>query len=168
MPQLDPSSFPSQLFWLTVSFILLYVVMARYVLPHIQNVLESRKERIAHDLDRASMLKVEAENAKTAYELALSEARAHAHSLLVKTTEEVEKESARQLAELDKMLTRELGDAERQISASQQEAMNKLGPTTTNLIQKIVEKLVGYTPNEKEITAALASARQEREAKRLI
>ena len=75
MPQLESATFISQIVWLAVTFLALYVVMARIALPRIGEVLEARQDRIAHDLDTAASLKAEAEAALAAYETSIAEAR---------------------------------------------------------------------------------------------
>ena len=52
MPQLNTEYFASQIFWLVISFIILYIVMAKYALPKIANVIETREDIIARDVER--------------------------------------------------------------------------------------------------------------------
>ncbi|NND48972.1 MAG: F0F1 ATP synthase subunit B', partial [Rhizobiales bacterium] len=79
MPQLDFSTYIPQLVWLAISFIALYLLMARVALPRIATVIEERRDRIASDLDEAERSKAESEAAVAAYEAALAEARGKAH-----------------------------------------------------------------------------------------
>jgi F-type H+-transporting ATPase subunit b len=58
LPQLDTSSYPSQIFWLAVSFLLLFWLFRTKALPRVGEVLEARQDRIAADLDRATKLRV--------------------------------------------------------------------------------------------------------------
>ena len=54
LPQLDFSTYPTQVFWLVVSFAILYLLMSQVAIPRISEVLEGRQERFANDLDKAS------------------------------------------------------------------------------------------------------------------
>jgi len=72
MPQLDITTFAPQIFWLAVSFVVLYVLMSRLALPRIGAILAARSGQIEGDLDAARRLKAEAEAAVAAYEKALS------------------------------------------------------------------------------------------------
>ena len=56
-PPFESQYFPSQIFWLALSFIILYVVMARVALPRIGSILEDRRRRIDGDLQEAERLK---------------------------------------------------------------------------------------------------------------
>jgi F-type H+-transporting ATPase subunit b len=78
MPQLEIADFAPQLIWLTITFVTLYLVMARIALPRIGAVIEERRDRIADDLDQAEQLKQKTEKAIAAYEQALAQSRAEA------------------------------------------------------------------------------------------
>ena len=71
MPQLDPASFPSQLFWLTVCFGTMLLVLSAFVLPRITRTLTTRQGRIDGDLQAAENLRADAEAALAAYDAAL-------------------------------------------------------------------------------------------------
>lgn len=81
LPQLNANDFAPQLFWLAITFALLYVIMSRVALPRIGSVLEERKDKIQRDLATAERLKGETEKALEAYEKALADARANAAAI---------------------------------------------------------------------------------------
>ena len=68
MPQFDASTFPSQLFWLVVSFLVLYVCITLVVLPRIRENIRLRKNKISNDIERASNLRDQTEQILLQYE----------------------------------------------------------------------------------------------------
>ncbi|MCK5425303.1 MAG: hypothetical protein KAI89_08015, partial [Emcibacter sp.] len=89
MPQLDPAVFLPQIFWLFIIFGLIYLFIAYSAAPKITQVLERRQDRIASDLQEAEKLQAQAEEARTAYEKALEEARAKATSTVASKREAI-------------------------------------------------------------------------------
>jgi len=77
-PPFQAEHFPSQLLWLTVSFVLLYVLMSKVALPRIGSILAERSKRIGDDLAAAQRLKERSDAAHAAYDKALAAARARA------------------------------------------------------------------------------------------
>ncbi len=88
LPQLDFSTYTSQIFWMFIGFGILYVFFSKKTIPDVSGVIESRREQIEGDLDNAERLKEDAEKAQAAYEAALAEARDKA-SLLFKQAEDI-------------------------------------------------------------------------------
>ena len=84
-PPFDASTFPSQLLWFAITFIVLYVVLSRAALPQISGIIERRKARIDGDLKEAERLKGETDKAISAYETALADARKNAHAIAEET-----------------------------------------------------------------------------------
>ena len=74
MPQLETATFLPQLVWLLITFVLLYVLMAKVALPRVAAVIDERKRRVDHDLEEAARLKRETEKAIAEYEQALAQA----------------------------------------------------------------------------------------------
>lgn len=157
MPQLDLSTFSSQIFWLIASFAVLYVLLARSVLPRIHDVLENRQNKITHDIDRAEQLRNEAEDARETYERALKESRAKAQSLIAESAALMDKSSHARHAELDARLAKQLAEAEENIASAKSQALSKLAPVSKELTQQIVEKLTGSKLKEAEVGAVVDS-----------
>jgi F-type H+-transporting ATPase subunit b len=152
---LDPSTFVPQLFWLTLTFGLLYVLLKRFALPRVRGVIEERRQRIERDLETAEKLKAETERALAGYEQALAEARGRANALTKemhgKLAAEIDKERAR----LDAEIGRKLADAEARIAQSKARAMEGVGEIAGDTAGAIVAKLLGREPSRDEVQRAL-------------
>ena len=82
MPQLDFSTFLPQIFWLFVSLSILYLILSRYALPRISDVIEERKDIIAHDIDKAKEYSVDTDKAIEDLNLKISEARSESQQMI--------------------------------------------------------------------------------------
>jgi F-type H+-transporting ATPase subunit b len=142
-PPFDKQTFPSQLFWLTLTFVALYVLMARVALPRIGSILEERRERISGDLAEASRLKGESDAAAAAYEKALADARGRAQAVVTDSRQrEAEKaEAARKT--LDASLNARIAEAERRIAEITSAAMVNVRGIAVEAATAIVERLAG-------------------------
>lgn len=155
MPQLDLSSFPSQLFWLVVTFIFLYVVLKKAALPGVREVLQSRQDRITSDLDKAETAQKEAERVKATYTDSLGTARQKAIAMLAEASSNIQKEIALRNSELEADMVKRLDAAEKQIAQLRAEATAKMAPVTETVTQFIVDKLIHKKLDSAEITATL-------------
>lgn len=158
LPQLDSSTFASQLFWLALCFIALYVLMAKRLAPRIQDVLDMRSGKIASDIDRATSLREESERVKSLYEKALAEARSETQVLIAAATENVKQQATHAAQQLDKTLSRSFAEAMAAIDKARQKATADIMPHLSELTALIVEKLVHQKPTDAEVKAAIASA----------
>jgi F-type H+-transporting ATPase subunit b len=158
MPQLQIEWFPTQIFWLVVTFTLLYFALSRVALPRIAEVLNARESRIAADLERAQRLKTEAETVRAQYEKALSEARAKAQALLRETQEELAQVSSRREAEVGQRLAAETKAAEARIAKAKEDAIGGLRQVVTETTASAAERLAGGGFADKDVAAAVAAA----------
>lgn len=150
MPQFDPSTFASQIFWLIVTFGLLYVLMSRIALPRISEVLEERSERIANDLEHAERLRKDAEQVVEQYESALAKARSEATSVINQATQEIAREASERQAEFDAKLNEKIGEAEKRIEAARDEAMGQVRDIAVEASRAVADRLIGTAPSETE------------------
>lgn len=145
MPQIDPSGFASQLFWLAITFIALYMLISKSALPRIHEVLEKRRHRIAQDLDRAEALAKEADEAKTSYEKLLADAKADANALLSVTQSDMAKEAEAQYAKLDQELSERLDAAAASLSEKREQLRSSLASVSQDVAQAIIQQVSGKT-----------------------
>ena len=158
MPQLDPSSFGSQLFWLAVSFISLYLVLSVLVLPRISATMAKRGEQLDQDLAEAEALRAKAQSALEAYEEALAQARTKALTLAQSMRAEVQAETDRQKAELDAKLAEEAIQAEARLAASREAALAGLREAAKDIIGDVMSSIGVENGDDKKVEAALDAA----------
>jgi F-type H+-transporting ATPase subunit b len=155
-PPFEAQHFPSQLFWLALTFILLYVLMARIALPRIGGILESRSKRISSDLAAAQRFKEQSEAANTAYQKSLADARARAQAIANETREKQAAEAEATNKKLEGQLHDKLAAAERSIAATRSAAMGNVSGIATDTATAIVERLIGAAPAQNDVAAAVA------------
>ena len=161
LPQLNASDFAPQLFWLALTFGLLYLLLARIALPRIGSVIEERQGRIQRDLDEAERLKGETEKALANYEAALAEARGKANGIARgmrdKLTAEVEAERAR----IERQAAAKIAEAEARISQTKAKARAEVDEIAAETAEAIVDKLIGRGVSTDEVRRAVKAVAGE-------
>ena len=157
MPQLDSSTYVSQIVWLAITFVALYFLIARTALPRIAEVLEARQDRISADLDRAAKLRQEAEEATRRYEQVVLQAESRAQAQIKEVRERVAADAARRQAELDTKLAAQIAEAEARIKAARDSALAGIDEVAAELAQAATRRLIGV-----EVLAADARAAVQR------
>lgn len=162
MPQLDLATFPPQLIWLAITFLLLYAVMATVGLPRVKSVLAARRARIEGDLEKAAQMKSEAEAVIAAYEKALAEARMQAQITLRETSEALNAQSAERQRKVIEELSRETAAAERRIAEAKSQALGSLRDIAIEATREAAQKLTGAAIDSSRAASAVDSAMRER------
>ncbi|HKX09719.1 MAG TPA: F0F1 ATP synthase subunit B' [Stellaceae bacterium] len=155
MPQLDFSTFPSQVFWLAVIFLLLYLLMARVGLPRVASMIDARKARIEGDLERAGQMKAEAEAVMAAYERSLADARAQAQATLKEAMDRFAAEAAERQRKAAESLAVETLAAEKRIAEARTQALSGLRAVAIDVARTATRKLVGVDVDEGSAAAAV-------------
>jgi F-type H+-transporting ATPase subunit b len=154
-PPFEAATFASQLLWLAISFAALYFIMSRIALPRVASILEVRGDRIASDLSEAQRLKTETEQAITAYETSLAEARAKAQKIAGETRDRVQAETDTKRKALDAELAERLAKAEKQIAQTKSKALENVRSIAVGAAEVIVAQLLGDKPDAADIEAAV-------------
>ena len=157
LPQLDPAWWPSQIFWLVITFGALYFFMSSKALPAIGGAIEERRDRIADDLDQASDFKRNAEEAEAAYNQALADARAKAGAIAADKRAEVEAEIAKMQAQTDAVLEKDLAAAEARIAEMKAEASSKVREAAADAARAVVETLIDEAPTKDAVDRAITA-----------
>jgi F-type H+-transporting ATPase subunit b len=155
-PPFNKDTFASQLVWLAIFFIALYVLMWKVAIPRIGGIVEARRERIDGDLAEAARLKEQSDAALKAYEQSLADARTRAQALANETRERLNAEAEERRKKLEAELNAKLADAEKTIAATKAAAMANVRGIATETAGEIVQRLVGAAPPAQAVEAAVA------------
>jgi F-type H+-transporting ATPase subunit b len=162
LPQLNvikDGTYTNQVAWLVLTFVVLYVVISRMVLPKIGNVLQEREENIAGNLDTAERLRSEAEAVKAAYETAVADARAKAQQIITDTKADIQSEIAKVQSELDAKLGADAEAAEARIVAAKNEALGSIADVASDVAKDVIVKLAGDVKvTDKAVSDAVSTA----------
>jgi F-type H+-transporting ATPase subunit b len=143
MPQFDFGYWPGQIFWLLITFAVLYTLLAKVFLPRVRGTLDAREDRIAGDIGEARRLRDLAEADAKAAEAEMTEARARAHRTAAESKAKSAVEALQQQTLLEAELGGKLAKAEIRIRASRDEAMSHVRGIAEDTAKAIVEKLTG-------------------------
>jgi F-type H+-transporting ATPase subunit b len=157
-PPFDAQSFPSQLFWLVLIFVALYLLMSKLALPRMGSILEARRRHIEDDLAEAQRLKLESDAAIAAYETALAEARARAQTLASETQAKAAAAAAARRKEIEAGLNARVAEAETAVAATRSAAMTNVRGIASDAAAAIVERLTGVAPADREVAEAVGNA----------
>ena len=161
MPQFDPSSFASQLFWLAVMFTALYWIVSRIAVPRIGEVLEQRARVIQDDLDRAQALKAETDRAIAAYDKAMADARGQAYEHMKAIQADMKSVADKRTADVSAEVAAQIGQAEARINAAKQAALDSIKTVAAETARDVVGKLAGLSPDAGAVDAAVTAALKE-------
>ncbi len=160
MPQLEFSTFPSQIFWLVVALVALYYILSRVALPRIGSVLEARSDAIVDDLDRAADLKRRAEDADRAYQEALAEARARAQEIAAKTKAEIQKEVDQAIADADAEISARTAESEKRLAEIRESALGNVEAVASDTAKALVDAIAPGAASADALKSAVASKLQ--------
>ena len=161
LPQLNALTYPSQIFWLIVSFATLYYLLSRRALPRVSEILEARQERIAADLDRAATLRSEAEDALQRHQAVVATAQAKAAAEIKATQDRLAAEAAQRQAEVDADLARKLAEAEAGIRDDKETALAQIQTVAAEVAQAAVQRLAGLEVARADVEAAVDQVLRE-------
>jgi F-type H+-transporting ATPase subunit b len=157
-PPFASETFPSQLFWLVLAFVILYVLMAKWALPQVASVIENRQKRIEGDIAEAGRLKEQSEAAGAAYEKALADARARAQAMASETREKQAAETEAVRKRTEDELNARLAESEKSLTASKDAAMAYVRGIAEDAAAAIVERLIGSAPSKEAVADAVAAS----------
>jgi F-type H+-transporting ATPase subunit b len=157
-PPFNSETYVSQLVWLVLTFVTLYVVMSKIALPRVGGIIAARQGRIAADLAEAQRLKEESEAATVAYEKVLADARNNAQGIAAKNRDKLMAAAEERRKATEARLNSRLEEAEKTIAGTKSAAMGNVKTIATEAASAIVLRLTGSAPDEKAVDAAVADA----------
>ena len=153
MPQLNPEFWVSQIFWLTITFGFLYVVLSKLILPKISANLEIRKSQILENIEAADKQREESELRIVEYEKIVQNSKDQAKNYFKKSREKLVKDINLKKDALDKDLSEEIQKAETQIQEFRNRAPEKINRIAIETSSDLLQKLIGAEINNSSISA---------------
>lgn len=161
LPQLDFATWPTQIFWLVVSFGVAYLLMWRVVVPSIGGVLSARHTRIEEDLKRARLAADEASSVREGVEQQLAEARTTASNHTRQASEAIAKKLAGQIQTANQALGEKLAESETAIANHKNKVLAEATTMAAVAAAAATEKLTAIKISEDEAVECVASFARE-------
>ena len=153
MPQLNPEFWISQIFWLTLTFGILYVVLSKLILPKISANLELRKSQIQENIEAAEKQRESSENKIKEYDEIVLKNKLEAKNIFKNAREKVIKDISSKKEVLDKQIDEEIKKAEQEIELLRKSAPEKINKIAIETSSELVKKLIGAEVNNSSISA---------------
>jgi F-type H+-transporting ATPase subunit b len=162
MPQFDPNTFAPQLVWLGITFLALYLLMSKLILPRINGILSQREDRIDGNLQRAETLKEEAAQVLATYQKAIADARAQAQQALAKAAADIAAETAAREAEFARKMADQTAAAEAGIRAAKAKALTDVRGIAAEVAALMAGKITGASVDAGAVVQAVDGVMKER------
>ena len=153
MPQLNPEFWISQIFWLTLTFGTLYIILSKLILPKISANLELRKSQIQENIEAAEKQRKESEIKLKEYDEIILKSRLKANDILKDSREKVIKDINIKKEALDKQIDEEIKKVEKEINQLKETSPEKINKIAIEISSDILKKLIGADVNNSSISA---------------
>lgn len=161
LPQLDPTWYASQSFWLLITFCATFIVVWRFVMPLMRATVDARQTRLETDLKAAEDLKNQAEALLKQYESAMADVKKQSQEILAKAQDEITASLAQTEKDFDARLAQHLAAGEQQLEAAKAEALQSVRQIATDLTGEITQKITATVPTAAELSDVIDSVLKE-------
>ena len=153
MPQLNPEFWISQIFWLTLTFGTLYIILSKLILPKISNNLETRKSKILENIEAADKQREDSEKKLKEYEEIILRSKIESKNIFNQAREKVLKDINAKKEVLEKQIDDEISKAEIEINVLRNSAPDKISKIAIEASSELLQKLIGAEVNKSSISA---------------
>jgi len=153
MPQLNPEFWISQIFWLTLTFGILYMVLSKLILPKISANLETRKSQILENIEAAEKHRKESEQKIKEYDKIIQDSKVEAKNYFNQVRKKILKDINLKKNNLDKELNEKIKKAEIEIQDLKNKAPEKINKIAIETSADLIQKLIGVEINNSSISA---------------
>ena len=153
MPQLNPEFWISQIFWLTLTFGILYIVLSKIILPKISANLELRKSQIQENIEAAEKQRESTEAKLKEYDNILLKSKLEAKNIFSDAREKTIKDINSKKEILEKQIDDEIKKIEQEIVSLKKNAIEKINKIAIVTASELVKNLIGADVNQSSISA---------------
>lgn len=155
MPQLDPTWYVSQMFWLCVCFFTMLFIMSHFIVPRIADILDKRRTKIDDYLYKAGENKRLAEKSLENYHKAIAEATDKATAAIEEMHKELDRVVSEKQVSLSEKLSKQIKESEAKINKSKEDALAKMRDISDGLAWDVVSKIGLKNIDRKDIKHAV-------------
>jgi F-type H+-transporting ATPase subunit b len=155
MPQLDPTYWASQAFWLILVFTILYISIAKLYLPKIKNNLDDRENKIKEDLDAASKFKDLSELKLKEYKKILEDSKKEVAKVYLESKNKLDKDIQAKKSVMEKEIENEIIKAQKEVIELKKNSISDIQNISRDIALNIIENISGDKLNESSIKAAV-------------
>ena len=155
MPQLDPTYWASQAFWLILVFAILYISISKFYLPKIKDNLDNRENKIKEDLENANKFKEQSEAKAKEYESILEKAKKEVLKIHFESKSILDKDIKSKKESMEKEIEREILKAQKEILELKKNSRSSIQSISENIASNIIENISGDKLNESSIKATV-------------
>ena len=166
MPQLNPEFWVSQIFWLVLTFGLLYIILSKLILPKISNNLESRKSQILENIETAEKQREESEKKVKEFEKIILESKIEAKNYFNEARQKILEDITIKKNSLDKDIDDEISAAEQEIKNLKTASSEKIKNIAIETSSELIKQLIGEEANNSSVSAIVEEQSKKSEEKR--
>ncbi len=155
MPQLDPTYWASQAFWLILVFTILYIAISKIYLPKIKGNLDNRENKIKEDLDNANKFKDQSESKLKEYELIIENAKKEVSKIHIESKNILNKDIQSKKETIEKEIEKEILKAQKEILELKKNSISSIQNISENIAANIIENISGDKLNDSSIKATI-------------
>ncbi len=156
MPQLDPTYWLSQIFWLTIIFSSIYFLIAKIFIPKIKSNIDAREDKIRKDLEEAQLLKEEADKKLKIYNTSIEEAKINAKKILSDSRKKLNDDIQVKRNQIEKEIEKETENAEKEIEKFKSSASLKVSLISEEIVSSVIKDIFGEDLNKSSIKATVS------------
>ena len=160
MPQFNSKTFPSQIFWLVVTFGILYFFITLVILPRIRENIRLRKNKISNDIERAEGIKIDIEKMIKEYDIKIEDSKNKAKNMIRKALLKSANEYKSQLEMVKKQIAKKQMEAEQRIKTLQENAENNISEAAISISATMLNKLEYNNINKEKIEDILKKSKK--------
>jgi F-type H+-transporting ATPase subunit b len=153
MPQLNPEFWISQIFWLIITFGILFIVLTKVILPKISDNLETRKSQILENIEIADRQKEESQKKIDEYEKIILDSKVKAKNYFNEAREKILDDINKKRTALEKDLDEEIGGVEKELSDLKNKSGEKINKIAAETSAELIKELIGEEVNSSSIAA---------------
>ena len=155
MPQLDPTYWASQAFWLVLIFAILYISISKFYLPKIKDNLDNRENKIKEDLENASKFKEQSEAKLKEYKIILENAKKEVNKIHFESKNILDKDINSKKIAIEKEIEKEIAKATKEIIEFKKNSLSSIQKISENIASDIIKNISGDKLNESSVKAVV-------------